>query len=183
MRRNIVSVFVCMLLLATAFPAMGTIHGGEVLEEQGSAGCEEDATPFYENGHHVGIRMDKVWVYDDSDPPPKGDGEYYFKMYAIPKIWHMTSTVYEAVEDPHPHDFGTIGYFDGVHFTPQVIVIIAMEEDVGKIKDDFLDWIVIVFNPPKGDYKWPDQYEDIITWENTYFKAVVKVYMHYGKSG
>lgn len=68
----------------------------------------------------------------------------------------MTSTVYGAVEDLHPHDSGTIGYFDEVRFTPPVVVIIAMKEDVGKFKEDFLDWIIMVFNPPEGDYKWPD---------------------------
>jgi len=184
MKKKIIGIFIGMLVIMTALPAVGTLDTDNPYKDKNMVDNTENTTPIYQNPHHVGIRIDKLYVYDDSDDPPKGDGEWYFKIYAFPKIWSYKTKIYQVTEDPAPWDLETIAYFEGVRFTPQFLLILAFDDEAPPPPkdrfDQFLGWTFIRFNPPKGDYKWPNQVEEIYTWENQFFKAVVKVYMHYG---
>ena len=139
--------------------------------------------PFWNPEHVVGIHIDKLYVYDSSD---RGDGqepgEYFFKIYAIPQLWHFTTDIYE-VDDKTPdipYHPDKLGAFK-TKFTPQIIIILAFEEDKAHDlnSNDFLDWIVIRYKPPRGDYPLNNQYFEIFNWVNPYFKAVTKIYFYH----
>lgn len=162
-------------MIATCLPVTGTMDDAKKTS-QGS-------TPFWNPEHVVGIHIDKLYVYDDSD---SGDGEepgeYFFKLFAIPQMWHWTTDIYEVGDETPeiPYHPDKLGAFK-TKFTPQIIVIIAMDED--KAHDlnpnDFLDYKIIRFKPPKGDYPLSNQYFEIFDWTNNFFHAVTKIYFYY----
>jgi len=183
MKKKTIVILICFLFItASVLPAMGKINNEKnFLEEKNIFKKDKGITRFWNPEHTAAIWIDKIYVYDDSDPPPKGDGEFFFKMLAIPSFWKRTTDPYEVNdENPEiPYNLGKLGAFK-TKFTPQWIFILAMEDDVSPdLSDDFLDWKIFKLKPPKGDYPSDDPYMEIFNWENDYFKAVVKIYFSY----
>jgi hypothetical protein len=176
---------VVLLLLATVLPVSGDIQRSRHTAEKTSSKEQiQNRTPYYEIPHYIGIRCDKIYIYDDSERDSHSPGEFSFKLFSFPRMWHWTTITYELDVSPTPYDLGRLGGMEEVHFTPQLIIIIAIELDEGiQNPNDLLDWMIIRWNPPKDDYEWPNQIQEIYTWENNFFKAVIKVYMHYGAPG
>lgn len=183
MKKNTIVLFICLMLMTSAvLTVMGkTNDDKKPIEEKNIFNKNKGITRFWNPEHTLAIWIDKIYVYDDSDPPPKGDGEYFFKMLAIPSFWKRTTDTYDVSdENPEvPYNLGKLGAFK-TKFTPQWIFILAMEDDVSPdLTDDFLDWKIFKFRPPKGDYPNSDPYMEIFEWENDFFKAVVKIYFSY----
>lgn len=175
MRKKMLGLFVCMLMLVICVPATGTIDD----DKKDST----EVTPFWDPEHVIGIHIDKLYVYDSSD---RGDGEepgeYFFKLYAIPQFWHFTTEIFEVDDESpnipyHPDKLGSFR----TKFTPQILILLAFEEDKAHDfnQDDFLDWYVIRFKPPKGEYPLSNQYFEIFEWVNPFFKAVTKIYFYH----
>lgn len=171
-----------MLVLATCLPATGTLNVEQTSEDEYTHENFRGITPFYPNEHYVGIRIPNLNMSYDSDDGTLGSGEFIFKCYAFPRLWSNTSIVYHMSDDVTvPHHLSTIAHFD-TRFTPQFILILCIEQDDAD-RDDFCGYKFLRFNPPKGDYKWPNQTEIMYTWENYFFKAEIIVFMHYGNPG
>ena len=146
----------------------------------------KDILPFWDPEHTASIWIDKIYVYDSGDREAHEPGEYFFKLFAIPQMWHWTTDIYEVGDETPtiPYNLGKIAAFK-TKFTPQWIVILALEDDKDEgiaNFNEFLDFTIIKFKPPKGDYPSNDPYMEIIEWENQYFKAVTKVFFSYSIS-
>jgi len=78
--------------------------------------------------------------------------------------------------------FGKLCTMSNIKFTPQRIIILALDDDT---KDgpanfnDFLDWTQIRFRPPKGDYSQSNMYEETFKWVNIFFRADVIIQFYY----
>ena len=178
---------VCGLLFASCYQTTGAImiqeENNDITSKHLSETGMTGVTPFWTKEHVLGIMMDKVYVYESGDREAYEPGEYFFKMYAFPSLWHWESDIYE-VGDEHPeipYNFYHIGAFK-TKFTPQIILVLALEED--KKEDlnfnEFMDWKVFRVNPPRGDYPPNGMYiSEPVVWENDYFKAIVKFTFHY----
>lgn len=139
--------------------------------------------PFWDPEHSLLICIDEMYVKYDSDDPPKGGGEFYFKLYAFPKIWKWETDIYEVNdESTTPFNLGKIGAFE-TKYTPQFILLLAFDKDERPppkdIFDDFLGWMFIRFKPPKGDYPQSSPYHNSLNWENKFFKCDVNLQFHY----
>jgi hypothetical protein len=182
MRKKLIGMFVCMLMLAICLPVTGTMDD----DEKPSAGTKlgtTGVTRFWPKEHILAIEMDKVYVYESGDREAYEPGEYFFKIYAFPSLFHWTTDIYEVGdENPDiPYNFHHIASIR-TKFTPQIILVLALEED--KKEDlnfnEFMDWKVFKVNIPYGDYPPDGMYtSDPVIWENDYFKAVVKFTFHY----
>jgi len=143
----------------------------------------EGSTPFWDPEHSLHIFVDNMFVKYDSDDPPKGGGEFYFKLYAFPKIWTWETDIYEVDDESStPFNLGKIGAFK-TKFTPQFLLLLAFDEDTPPPPkdrlDDFLGWIFIRFRPPKGDYPQSSPYHESLNWENKFFKCDLNLQFHY----
>ena len=142
-----------------------------------------EITPFWDPEHTVSIHIDKIYVKESGDRNANDPGEYFFKLISIPELWHWTTDIYEVDDETPevPYDLGKLGAFK-TKFTPQWIIILAIEEDKDEgiaNFNDFLGWKIIKFKPPQGDYPKDNPYIEIVQWENQYFKAVTKIYFSY----
>jgi len=182
MKKKFIGMFVCMLVLATCLPVTGIIEDEEKPSTEITPSIT-GVTGIWSKEHVLAIMLDKVYVYDCGDRQGYEPGEYFFKMYAFPSLWHWESDIYEVDDDnPEiPYNFYHIGAFK-TKFTPQIILVLALEED--KKEDlnfnEFMDWKIFKVNPPRGDYPPNGMYtSDPVVWENDYFKAIVKFTFHY----
>ncbi|KYK24426.1 hypothetical protein AYK25_09780 [Thermoplasmatales archaeon SM1-50] len=176
MKRKIIGIFVCMLILATCLPVTGKI------------GIENDmvySSPFFSNPHNLVIRLRNIYIKECGDDGSNEPGEWYFYIFMLPKFFHWKTDIYSAndnIPDQAQH-FGKLCNCPGVRFTPQRIFIIAIDDDrsdQGVVNpSEILDWTSIRFAPPKGDYPETNMYEETFKWLNIYFKADVIVQFYY----
>jgi hypothetical protein len=158
MRKKIIGMFFCMLVIATCLPVTGTID----LDKNTSQGI----TPFYEKEHNINININKCWVYECQDE--HNPGEYFFHIIVFPAFQYVKTEEY-SVDDTHPqssHNFGRLASIP-VRFTPQFILIIAMEEDqkIDANPNDYLGRIMIKLAPPKDDYSPSNPYSlPLVRW-------------------
>ena len=174
-------VFMLMITIPT-ISVFGSVQTIEKTDNE-KISSPKEITPIWDREHTTAIWIDKIYVYESGDRELNEPGEYFFKLFSIPQMWHWTTDIYEVGdENPTvPYNFGKLGAFK-TKFTPQWIIIFALEEDKDEgiaNFNDFLDWKIITFKPPKGDYPSTDPYMEIFDWENQYFKAVTKVYFSY----
>jgi hypothetical protein len=96
-------------------------------------------------------------------------------------MYFYRTQIYEVDDNSPeiPYDIGTLKVFD-TKFTPQILLLFAMEKDKGEGPanfNEFLGFLKIKVNPPRGNYPVGSPWEmDPVIWETVYFKAVVKIY-------
>ena len=181
MQKKIIGILVCTLVIATCLPVTGTINSDKNIENDQV--IERDTlivTPIWDDQYTIYINIFKIWVFDCSDTQAEEPAEFFFHIFAFPAFRHIKTNIYE-VTDNHPetsYDFGLIGSIS-THFTPQVIVIQAMEEDkkFDLNPNDVLGRIVIKLAPPKGEYSPSNPYsEPKIRWKALpYFEADISI--------
>jgi hypothetical protein len=174
MKKKILGMFVCMLVIATCLPVTGAI---DVKKNP-----NQDITPFYDREHNINIYINKCWVYECQDE--HNPGEYFFHILVFPAFQYVKTDIYE-VDDTHPqssHNFGKLASIP-VKFTPQFILIVAMEEDkqFDNNPNDYLGRIIIKLAPPKGDYSPSNPYSlPLVRWNaKPSFEADVAISFHY----
>ena len=171
MKKSILKISIVLgLVLATCLPVTATMEDYK--------NPSKDTTPFYNIDHNIHININKCWVYeccDESNP-----GEFFFHIFVFPAFKYKKTDIYE-VEDTHPqssHNFGRLASFP-VQFTPQTILIIAMEEDkkTDLNPNDYLGKIVIKLAPPKGEYTPGSPYSHpLVRWDaKPVFEADVSI--------
>lgn len=184
MKRKIVGIFFSTLFIGSCILLSGTITNNKNTDlDLIKSSNKIEMTPFWQQEHTVSIWMNQVYVKESGDREAYEPGEYFFKIFAFPQMWHWTTDIYE-VGDEHPEDpysFGKLASFQ-IKFTPQILILLAIEED--KKEDlntnEFMDWKVYTFKPPRGDYPSNDPYQtEKMTWENQYFKAIWTISFHY----
>jgi hypothetical protein len=186
MKKKIVGILICMLLLLTpVFPVFGVeINSNKISNEKQIICNDIESTKIWNRSHTVTIWIDKIYIIESGDREGNEPGEYFFRIYAFPKLWHHVTANYE-VSDEHPetpHDFGKLGAFK-TRFTPQFILIISMDDDSNDGVtnfNDFLGWKVFKLKPYKDNFPSSDPYIDTIKWDNPrYFNAIVKLIYSY----
>jgi len=185
MKWKIYSIFVCMLFIATAYQVGSTIDIEETsVDDQKNKFSHIDAIPFYERTHHITIRLRDIYITECGDDGINEPGEFFFFILAIPARFHWRTNIYEANDNiPNtPQNFGKLCTMNDIKFTPQRLIIFALEDDKGEGLanfNEFMDWTQIKFRPPKDDYPNTDMYEETFKWSNIYFRADVVVQFYY----
>lgn len=184
MKKKLLGIFVCVLVIVSISSVTGLKTANRNIRgEPPLLNNDLDSIPFWDPNHTVSLHIDKIYVYDSGDRNTHDPAELFFRIYSIPKFWLFITDIF-LVDDETPevpYDLGKLGAFS-TKFTPQWILILALEDDEGEGPinfNDFLGWKLIKFKPPKGDYPHNDPYIEIIQWENQHFRAVVKVFFSY----
>lgn len=185
MRQKILGICICLFIITAILPVDGTLINENI--QINKINRERDilisSTPFWKPDHYITILIDKLYVYSDEDSGNE-DGEYFFHIFSFPRLFlDRTNNFNVNDKNPdNPYHPGVLTTFK-VRFTPQHVILFAVENDKGEGKlnfNDFMDLTTIKINPPKGDYPPGDPWVmDPIIWENIYFKAVVKI--HFGQ--
>jgi len=171
MKKNLITVGIILaLVLANCLPVTA-----KIIDDKNPS---ESVTPFYNVDHNIHININKCWVYQCCDE--HNPGEFFFHIIVFPAFKFKTTDIYE-VEDTHPqssHNFGRLASIP-VQFTPQFILIIAMEEDkkTDLNPNDYLGYIVIKLAPPKDDYTPAKPYSHpLVRWDaNPVFEADISI--------
>jgi len=159
MKNKIIEIFICMLLISICLTVTATIDDNK--------NPREGVTPFYPIDHNIYININKCWVYECQDE--HNPGEFFFHIFVFPAGKYVKTDVYE-VSDNHPqssHDFGRLASIPA-QFTPQYILIIAMEEDkkTDLNSNDYLGYILIKLAPPKDNYPPAKPYSHpLVRWD------------------
>ena len=180
MMKKILGIVVCTLVLATCLPATGTIK-----DDQAS---NTGIAPRWVREHTIHIKIPRIWIYDCGDNWNNEPGEYSFIIFAIPQFKHAKSWRYEVNDNdpgdpPIEYNFGYIGNITTKR-TPVWLVIIAIELDEADNDintNDIMDWYVVRFNPPRGEYPASAPYSyPLIQWKaNPFFWADVQINFYY----
>jgi len=178
MRKKIVGLLVCTLMIATCLPVTGKI----ITEQSINDGLH--TTGFWKPDHFIDIRLRNIYIKECSDEGVNEPGEFYFYIFMLPKRFHWKTDIYSANDNipNEPQYFGKLCTVPDIKFTPQRIIIVALEDDKGEgigNFNEFLDWKAITLNPPKGDYPQQNMYEETFKWVNIYFTADILVQFHY----
>jgi hypothetical protein len=185
MKTKIIGILVSVLLILTIIPVVSTTNIKNTnANEQTIITSIQDTVPFYEGPHHVTIRLRNIYITESGDDGINEHGEYYFFILAIPAMFHWRTDIYLANDNipDTPQNFGKLCTMNDIKFTPQRLIILALEDDRGEgiaNFNEFMDWIQIKFRPPKDDYPHTDMYEETFKWVNIYFRADVVVQFYY----
>jgi hypothetical protein len=185
MKRKIIGIFICMLLIVTALPILDALNiEKNNIDKSNIFPKIHDNLTFYDNSHHISIRLRNIYILESGDDGLNEPGEYYFYILAIPARFHFKTDIFSANDNipTTAQNFGKLCTMSNIKFTPQRIIILALDDDT---KDgptnfnDLLDWIQIRFRPPKGDYSQSNMYEETFKWVNIYFRADVIIQFYY----